>query len=342
MAKPHPALIDIAAGRPVGFITDPTTLLPSAAEHRMSGLLWSRVRSGEIELPFDDALVLATRDVTVRNRHRQLEETLGEVIDQLDERGIAVAALKGVTAEHRWYDRVGERPCIDVDLLLAPDDRSRIEEVVDALCPSYPGRVGLGHRVDTGRQQGATLNVGDVAVDLHIEVPKLGVPSRATELIWSRTVPYALPAGGTVRVLDPEAQLYSFLTHVIKDRLSTLLGFVDIVRLVQREELDWEVVRTLARVEGLELPLRLTLAAVFTHLGLPIPANGLGTTRRAAPVWRTLCRASVVLDGPPQRGQRPRRLLLMPLVIRGRRVEVVRWLLRRARSRFGRRTLRRG
>ena len=330
MAKPHPALIDIAADRSAASVVDPDALLRSADEHCMSSLLWSRVCAGEIEVPRDLGLILASRATLTRNRNLEMERTLGAVVTRLEERGITVATFKGVTAERRWYDRVGDRPCRDVDLLLAPKDLDRVDEVVDALEPTYPFRTGLRRRIEEGIQQGWTLSFDGVGIDVHAELPKLGVPSRTTELVWGRTVPFQLASGRTVLVLDPEAQLFSFLTHLIKDRIPVLLGFVDVARIVDRSELDWDAVADLARADGLEVPLRMTLDAVLAQLGLPGPRGRRRMRRGAAPAWRVLCRPGVMFQGRTMYEHRPRRLLLMPLVISGRRWEVTRWLLRRA------------
>jgi hypothetical protein len=42
MARPHPALIDIAAGRAVGPVDDEAAFVESALKHRLAGLaLWA-------------------------------------------------------------------------------------------------------------------------------------------------------------------------------------------------------------------------------------------------------------------------------------------------------------
>ena len=43
MPRPHPALFPVAAGRELPPVTDRAELVRSAREHRMGGLVWSRV-----------------------------------------------------------------------------------------------------------------------------------------------------------------------------------------------------------------------------------------------------------------------------------------------------------
>ena len=164
--------------------------------------------------------------------------------------------------------------------------------------PSYPFRNGLRQRIEEGIQHGCALSFDGVAIDIHTEVPKLGVRSRTADLVWSRTVPYQFEGGPTVLVLDPEAQLFSFLTHLLKDRLPVLFGFVDVVRIVDREEIDWDFVAAVARADGLEAPLRMTLDTVFDHLERPRPAGGSGCGAVTRPRG-ALCvdRASCFRDG---------------------------------------------
>ena len=66
MTTLHPALIDIAAGARAAHVADPEALLRSAAEHSMSGLLWSRVGAGEPQLPRAVALELASHATLIR------------------------------------------------------------------------------------------------------------------------------------------------------------------------------------------------------------------------------------------------------------------------------------
>ena len=87
----------------------------------MAGLVWTRVARGEFELPAPWQETLMQEDIRTWGRHQLLWDGLIKLTDRLQTMGIDVASVKGVTAETRWYNRSGERPCYDVDLLLAPD-----------------------------------------------------------------------------------------------------------------------------------------------------------------------------------------------------------------------------
>src|SRR3954447_5695088 len=135
MTRPHPALLDLAAGRTISSVGDPDVLVASAAEHGMAGLLWTRVRDGEVEVPRDHALQLAATDVQQRDHNLHLAATIERAVAVLETAGIPSATFRGVYVERRWYERVGERRCHDIDLLLSPDVAGRIAAALEALDP---------------------------------------------------------------------------------------------------------------------------------------------------------------------------------------------------------------
>lgn len=326
MTRPTRALLDVAAGRPVSEPIDPDATIAAASAHGMSGLLWTRARGGDLDLPRRHSLQLAAADVVQRDHHRRLLLALERATALLDEHGIASATFKGVLAERRWYTRAGERPCADVDLLLAPGDHGVLAAAVDVLDPSYVNRAGLTRRVELGAQQAATVTFDGVSLDLHVEVPKFGVPSRAQSLLWAHVTTEALDSGAAVRVLDAEGHLFAFMAHVLKDRFARLLGLVDICRVAATPGLDWDAVAAIAAVDHLEAPLARVLGVVRDTLDVDLPSPW-PEPRRGALAWSALCRPSVRLSGETNR---PRRLLLVPFVIPGRRGEVVQSLARRA------------
>ena len=294
MSRPHPALVELAAGRPLPEVDNHEALARSALEHRMGGLLWSEV-SGTETGPAAWREHLAGADLVTRAHHQRLWQTLRQVSDALAGAGIRVATFKGVAAEARWYDRAGERPCADVDLLLDPAQLDRIDEAVAVIDPGHALRGRIGDLVAHGRLQSVELSTtGSVAVDLHADAFKLWLPSRR-DVTWSRTVEVANPEGGCVRALDAEASLLNFLVHLTKDRFRSLLGHADVARVVTRPDLDLEFVAWWALQEGLDVPYRAALTAVAETLGLDAPVARPRGARFA--VWRVVWRPGIRLRG---------------------------------------------
>jgi len=329
MALPHPALIPLVVGRSLPPIRDRSELVRSALEHHVAGLLWSRTAAGDLELgpPWTDELM--QEDIRTWGRHQLLWEGLVKVTRSLERMGVHVASVKGVTAEARWYERAGERPCFDVDLLLSPDEIGRVGEIVTALAPEHPLRDSIQNLVDRGAVQSVDLFVDGVPVDLHIDLLKYEVlASRQRQVIWDRLVPFHLPDGNTIQVIDPEVSLVHFLVHLNKDRFAYLLGYTDVARICAKEDLDWEFIDRFVRGEGIESQVYLALDAVLGTLGVDAPTHPAVRGWRGA-VWRRLWAPSFRLRGDVGRMRSRQRQFWLAFTARSRSAEAIRGYLRR-------------
>ena len=319
-------LIDLAAGREPRTAEFDAEHLPLATDHRMTGLLWTwgRERLSDRELK----TWLLMHDLGVGANQTDVWRVLESVVARLDEVGIQVATIKGVTAEARWYRRRGERPCSDVDLLLAPHHLDQAAEVVAALQPDHPWIPHLNALVASRRVQAVTLRVDDIDVDLHFDLLKLGIPTRGAAEMWRRTLVYDLPGGGSVRVLDATTVLLHFLVHLNKDRFQRLLGYADIQRIVAGGAIDWDLLQRDARREGIEVAVFRTLGTVLDELSVPFPAE---LTRPRGPrslVWSFLWRPGIRLRGSEGRLRFRMRQNWIAILARGRGREALWWWLR--------------
>ena len=329
MASPHPALIELAAGRDLPAVEDVDGFLRSAREHRLHGVVWDQIQEGRFSLPHRAELVIARWQLQARAHHQRLWKSLEDAVGRLESIGLGVATAKGVTAESRWYPGIGARPTLDVDLLLRPSDIRRSGDAVFAIDPEHRLRGVVAYLAEDGHLQSVDLRdeLGS-HIDLHFDILKYEVATRQIQLIWDRTQYLVTPSGGGVRVLDPETSLVLFLLHLNKDRFSHLLGFVDIVRLIDQEELDWDFIDRFLRTEGIDTHVYLALDTVFGTLGLPPPAHPTPSGWRAA-TWRRLWSESVRLGGDQGRLSHPRRQYWIAATARGRSVEAAsRWLRR--------------
>ena len=326
MAYPHPLLIDLARGEAVREPMDPGMLATSAVEHRMTGLLRTRVAAGELVLDEPAREELLQRELVIRAQSRRLRQALSEIWTRTGSIGVELATFKGPTAAARWYDRDGERPSADLDLLIGPADLPRAEEIASLIEPGHRLTGMLQRVVDHRELQSVDLTLGNVAIDLHFDVLKFEVPSRSLELVWSRTARYTLVNGVETRVLDAETALVHLLLHLNKDRFRYLLGYVDIAHLIAREELDWDFVFELMRLEGLEVPLTLTLEVIAELLGLELPPHARPRGWRAS-VWRRLWNEDVRLQGQFGLMKYRNRQRTLPMMARGRAREgLLRWV----------------
>jgi hypothetical protein len=268
-------------------------------------------------------------DIRTWGRHQLLWDGLVKVTRRLEGMGLRVASAKGLTAEARWYGRAGERPCFDVDLLLAPEDIGRIGEIVAELTPDHPLRDTVQSLVNHGHIQTVDLFVDGIPVDLHVDLLKLEIlHSRQRDLIWDRVVPFQLTDGGTIRVVDPEISLVHFLVHLNKDRFAYLLGFADIARICAKEPLDWSFVDRFLQREGLAQHVYLALDAVLETLEIAPPPHPRPLGWRVF-VWKKLWSRSSRLRGDAGRFRSRRRQFWLALTARGRSFEALRGYLTR-------------
>lgn len=330
MARPHPALLELAADRPLPRVAhaEVDVLLRSAYEHRMAGLLWTRVQQGEITLPRRQMVELARDDLRIQGNQLRLWRTAVAYTQVFRGIGFGVAVAKGVAAEQRWYDRMGERPSNDVDLLLQPGAERRLSEILDALRPAHVLHGPAAALLASDVLQSIDVEANGVEVDLHTDIFKIEIPTRQRHVLWDRRRPVRGPHGYCVDALDPELSLVHFLLHVNKDRFALLLGYADVARILLREDLDWAFIEDFVQREGLDVVVSRALETVVSTLGLPVTALPSATGLRAS-LWDRLWPSSLRLQGSDSFRAAKRRQFFIPMLARGRLIEAVWWWLRR-------------
>jgi hypothetical protein len=326
--RPHPALIEVAAGRGLPTITDPMPMVRSAFEHGMAGLLLTEVELTDQAWRRPVLGLLRARQASVVAWHQRLWSGLESIVAVLDEIGVEVAVAKGIAAEARWYSRLGDRPCSDLDLLISPADTGRIDDIIAAVEPSHPLCGRTRRLAERGFLHSIDLEHEGVPIDLHWDILKLGVASRNRAVIWERTVEFALPNDGMTRALDPESSYVLFLVHLNKNRFRRLLGFVDVARVYDQGQLDGDAVDRLIRIDGLETSAHASWNTVVDTLGLAARPRRVKPEIRAA-VWHVAWRPSIRLRGAESMRRFRHREHLIAVLIPGRAVEAVQWWLRR-------------
>ena len=319
---PHPALVELAAGRGLPKVSDPMPMVRSAFAHGMAGLLLTEVEQTDQQWRRLVLGLLRARHASVEAWHQRLWrgiESIGGILDDLD---VEVAIAKGIAAEARWYSRLGERPCSDLDLLLSPAHLSRIDDIIAAVEPTHPL---CGKTVDLAQRgflQSIDLVHDGVPIDLHWDILKIGIPSRNRDIIWERTLPFPLPNRSSVRMLDAETSYIHFLVHLNKDRFRRLLGFVDVARVYDREELDGAIVERLVRIDGIKTSVDESWNVVVSTLELAAPRRESTPGIRAV-IWRLAWPPSVRLRTEESRIRFLYRQYLIALLIPGRTIEAI-------------------
>ena len=294
----------------------------------MTGLLWTWAKDHASDGPAKSAL--AVRDLRLQAHLTRLWEVLESCVACLAEAGIEVATLKGVTAESRWYERRGERPCADVDLWLSPHQLDRAGDALRLLQPDHPWVPFFGAFAVSGRVQTVTLKRDGIEVDLHLDLFKTGLETRQPAQIWSATMSFDLPGGTVVRVLDPHTALVNLLIHLNKDRFQRLLGYADVARLISRYPVDWREIFRRAAGEGLETVVACSMEAVVADLGLEWPPDLPRPFGWQAAAWRVIWRPAIRLRGTEGRVRFRARQQLIPFLTTGGTSAAAKSVLREA------------
>jgi hypothetical protein len=316
MAFPHPALIRIASDQDLDIRLD-YELLRSAVEHRMNGLLQSAAVAGSVSAEPALFRELERLDIATWSRHQILIFELGRIKALLAEAGLDFMVLKGVTSEARWYNRVGERPSFDIDLLLAPDAVRSLDDALELLQPDHVllgSATALAHR---GYLQSFTATFGKVVLDIHTDLFKLGSRTLSQDLIWDSPAWVRLQDGDTFKVPSPSVGLIHSLTHLNRDRFNRLLGFVDAARALDDPGLEWRQVENLVTAEGLGVVAKSALAVVEETLGRTSSWNSAASGWRRS-VWNIAWRRKIRLLGMEGQVRFTRRALLLPFLLDGR------------------------
>jgi hypothetical protein len=325
-------LTAVAAGRPVTSVPSAPGIASLATEHRLHGLVISALDSLEDAGARALREELALIDGWTWARHVFLATELSRVSSMLSSQGVEHYLMKGLAVETRFYDRMGERPSVDLDIVLL--ERSSIATALEALEDESRDPGVVQQLADEGWIQSVDVVLpSGTIVDLHIDPLKLGFQSR-----FSGTVRHDLQKltidGTTIHTLDATASLLVALLHLNRNRFRHLSGFADVARILTRSEIEWPAFNEHVTGDGLEVLIDGSLRAVRDQLDLDSSLVSRWASTRRLPLhramWRVAWRPSTRLAGTAGRFRMGRRSqFLMPALCRRRLTWSVRWMVRR-------------
>lgn len=332
MARPHPSLIELAAGRPLPqHLGDPITLVQSAAEHRVAPLLAATLSGEGRSLGAVADRLLAFEDLAGRSRHDHAVATLEHAVQRLTDAGFSIGTAKGVSAARRWWPDPRLRPCNDIDLFINPTDMDRMDDLVAALDSGNSLLGNVARLAKRGTLQYVSVlsdNHAHLSIDLHVDVMNLLVRTRQLDLLWARTMSSPLANGTTVRVLDPSLALVHLVINQLRDGFPFLLNLVDLRYALADPGLDWNVVADFVSGEGWEALVFGPTQACCAKLAIPYegPPPPRGWRAHLA---NALYPERRYLGGQANLFTTWGRELVLPLAGEGRRSELVGNLFRR-------------
>jgi hypothetical protein len=189
-------------------------------------------------------LIEETRAIAIENLSATAE--LFAIVEDLDKAGIATLAVKGPVAGLALYGDAALRPFLDLDVLIAPEDRGRaIERLV---ARGYRPIVNLDavgwrrffHRfIEMCWIHPETV----VAIDLHWALMDPRYRCNAV-LAGCQNRAVSLSIGARrIRTLCPEDMLLHSLLHAAKHDWTRLRWLVDVARVIEtHDDLDWRAI----------------------------------------------------------------------------------------------------
>lgn len=277
---------------------------------------------------------LASLDGRTWAHHRFLATELANLSSSLAERGVKHYLIKGLAVETQFYDRTGERPCADLDIVLMPS--ASVASALDALGytshdPRLVQRLAHGSWIQSVEVR---LPSG-VVVDLHFDPLKLGFQSHFSKTVRQHLTTITMD-GQTIETLDPTASLIVALVHLNRNRFRHLSGFADVARMLRRADIAWDDFEHLVYGDGMEALIEGSLCAVRDELELEedlvtgwSPRNTPGLALRRM-VWGMAWSPSTRLTGTAGMFRMGRRSqFLLPALCRGRLPWLIWWVTRR-------------
>jgi hypothetical protein len=252
-------------------------VLEQAARHGVDPMVYHhlhRLENGEVPPDVRETL-RARRETTLAHNLHRLRKLL-QVIERLDAEDIPTLSFKGPLLAERYYENLGFRRFVDLDLLVPRADLHRADAALRARGfepPTERPDGEIARRIED--QVGVELwrPEDDLVVELHWALlnKSFAFPLGPDE-VWTRAENYSV--GSTdVCVLAEEDLLLYLCAHGTKHHWARLKWICDVAEVCRRASLDWG--RLLARADQRDLDrlLGLGLRLAERWLDAPVPTD---------------------------------------------------------------------
>ncbi len=189
------------------------------------------------------------------------EQTWIELLNAFKTAGILVLVLKGVALAYTVYPDPVLRPMGDMDLLIHPDHVSQAAIILKQLGfepkPEPLKRINPFNTRWTGESSFVRkLQGAVVSVDLHWQLLTIEWLRHVVKVdlgpLWEHAIPFSL-GQAVARTLACEDMLLHTCLHLSLHGFTHFRGYVDILQLLKRGNLDWQLFVQRARTNGLRL-----------------------------------------------------------------------------------------
>jgi len=253
-------------------------LLARAREHQVVPLFYRSLRALDFQGVPETAraqLSAAFRMNALRNVF--LAGELARVLRLLNDSGVRVIPLKGVTLAESLYGDTAFRVCSDIDILVPPSEALPAHRLLLAHGYSSPFTEGFfaNHQFRAGAE--CPLTPWKPAFSYQLEVhwtllQHSRKDDQAMQDLWSQAGPKDF-FGARAYGMTPEWEFLYLACHAAHHKWHTLQWIADIHELCVSAQIDWQQVREKSERFELDSVVGPTLAACSSLFGAPAPAN---------------------------------------------------------------------
>lgn len=243
---------------------------------------------GVIDSAFEESSAIAPqlRETATRRRaieelwHAHLVRGLEAAVTILSGAGVPACALKGPVLSARLYPMPSARHCVDIDLLISPDN---VERALDAFVAAGFA-ASNGPSADYLRRYGHHLSLSRAAtapIELHfraysgfgVELPASGMLARAQPARFGEAV--------SVLVLSPEDEFVYLAAHAAGHCFVRLVWLYDLKLLLDKHPaLDWHQIADRAQAFGVQSVVGYAIRLLEDWLDVGIAGLPATLTRR--------------------------------------------------------------
>ncbi len=249
-------------------------VLRLAEHHGTSSLLYQKLSRVPDVVP--STVLASLRQRYERNIHKSLflARELIRILDCLDAIGIEVIPYKGVVMSEVYYGDMALRQSGDMDLFVRKQDVMHIKSAVQDL--GYTPRVPIPEDAEqdyiaSGYECAFDSFAGKNLLELQWALqPRFYAVDFDMDGLFERAVNVTV-AGRGVKTPSPEDLLLVLSMHAAKHVWGRLIWLCDIAQIVQRENLNWDWIRSQASELGVERILHITLLLANRLLDATIP-----------------------------------------------------------------------
>ena len=198
------------------------------------------------------------------------------LIGELENSGVRVLALKGLSLSKLLYGDIAEREFGDVDLLVSFQDAAKANAVLDSvgLRRTYPSGLAPGQQAAFfryGKAQNFSETGGAVSVDLHWRLvsPWVGSDLMPFEELWARRQTLEREGLRPWSTLGDADTLVFLALHGFQDGWPSLKQFLDLAVALEVLDYDWSEVLAIAGYRRVVVERAIELCVRL--LGVPHP-----------------------------------------------------------------------